>query len=52
MLQGPERIESGWWSGDDVCRDYYIAVDGKGSQLWVFKDLKSQDRWFLHGLFA
>ncbi|MCG6969774.1 MAG: DNA polymerase Y family protein [Gammaproteobacteria bacterium] len=52
IVQGPERIESGWWSGDDVCRDYYIAVNGKGSRLWVFKDLKSQDRWFLHGLFA
>ena len=50
--QGPERIENGWWSGNDVCRDYYIAVDGKGRRLWVFKDLKSQGRWFLHGLFA
>jgi protein ImuB len=52
LRQGPERIESGWWSGDDVCRDYYIAVDGKGSRLWVFRDLKSQGRWFLHGLFS
>ncbi len=52
IQQGPERIEGGWWSGDDVRRDYYIAVDGKGSQLWVFKDLKSQDQWFLQGLFA
>jgi len=52
ILHGPERIESGWWSGNDVCRDYYIATDGKGSRLWVFKDLKSQGQWFLHGLFA
>jgi protein ImuB len=52
LQQGPERIEGGWWSGDDVRRDYYIAVDGKGSQLWVFKDLKLQDQWFLQGLFA
>ena len=52
ILQGPERIESGWWSGDDVCRDYYIAVDKKGSQLWIFRNLKSPDQWFLHGLFA
>ena len=52
IQHGPERIEGGWWSGDDVRRDYYIAVDGKGSQLWVFKDLKSRDQWFLQGLFA
>jgi protein ImuB len=52
IQQGPERIENGWWSGDDVRRDYYIAVDSKGSKLWVFKDLKSQDQWFLQGLFA
>ncbi len=52
IQQGPERIESGWWSGNDVCRDYYVVLDGKGSRLWVFKDLKSQDQWFLHGFFA
>lgn len=52
LQQGPERIESGWWSGHDMCRDYYIAVDCKGGQLWVFKDLKADNEWFLHGLFA
>jgi protein ImuB len=52
ILQGPERIESGWWSGDDVRRDYYIAVDSKGSQLWIFRNLKSPQQWFLQGLFA
>lgn len=52
LQQGPERIESGWWSGRDMCRDYYIAVDCKGGQLWVFKDLKANNKWFLHGLFA
>ncbi len=25
LEQGPERIESGWWDGNDVARDYYIA---------------------------
>ena len=23
--EGPERIESGWWDGRDVRRDYYVA---------------------------
>ena len=25
LLAGPERIESGWWDGADVQRDYYMA---------------------------
>jgi hypothetical protein len=25
LEQGPERIESGWWDGRDVRRDYYVA---------------------------
>ena len=25
LLAGPERIESGWWDGADVQRDYYVA---------------------------
>ena len=25
LEQGPERIESGWWDGQGVARDYYIA---------------------------
>jgi len=28
LLQGPERIESGWWDGKGVARDYYVAQDG------------------------
>jgi protein ImuB len=25
LEQGPERIESGWWDGRGVARDYYVA---------------------------
>ena len=25
LLAGPERIESGWWDGSDVARDYFVA---------------------------
>lgn len=52
LSKGPERIETGWWSGHDVRRDYYIAVSSKGSQLWVFQELNQHRRWYLHGLFA
>lgn len=48
---GPERIESGWWDGVDVTRDYYRALEPGGARLWVFRDLKS-GRWYLHGVFA
>jgi protein ImuB len=46
----PERIESGWWDGGDVARDYYVARRN-GSQLWVFRD-GTNGGWFVHGLFA
>lgn len=50
-LQGPERIEGGWWDGADVQRDYYVAETGEGARLWVYREQRS-GRWFLHGLWA
>jgi len=52
LVSGPERIESGWWQGKDICRDYYIARDTDNSQLWIFQDLKDSEDWYLHGLFG
>jgi protein ImuB len=64
LEQGPERIESGWWDGRGVARDYYIARRGRpqgegqdgpsqshGAKLWVFQERQSK-RWYLHGVFA
>lgn len=51
LLAGPERIESGWWDGADVARDYYLARGEHGAQLWVFNDLRS-GAWCLHGLWS
>jgi protein ImuB len=48
----PERIESGWWDGRDIRRDYYIATDTDGSRLWIFRDLSSNNAWYLHGYFG
>lgn len=50
LQQGPERIESGWWDGKGVARDYYNARVA-GARLWVFQERHSK-RWYLHGLFA
>jgi protein ImuB len=49
LLAGPERIESGWWDGDDVRRDYYIARSGDGSLAWVYR---AADGWYQHGIFS
>jgi protein ImuB len=51
LLAGPERIESGWWDGGDVARDYYLARGGDGARLWVYRDLRS-GQWHLHGYWA
>ncbi|MGC2456392.1 MAG: DNA polymerase Y family protein [Gallionellaceae bacterium] len=51
LKTGPERIESGWWDGMDVARDYYMAQDSNGSRLWVYCDRVSGE-WFVHGLYA
>ena len=56
LEQGPERIESGWWDGKGVARDYYIAHQTnahppQGAKLWVFQERQSK-RWYLHGIFA
>src|SRR5690606_38524427 len=49
--QGPQRIESCWWTGIDIRRDYYVAHNRHGMLLWIYRDL-GIDLWFLHGLFA
>ena len=51
LKSGPERIESGWWDGMDVARDYYVAQDRKGARLWVYCE-RASGAWFVHGLFA
>ncbi|MBL8226000.1 MAG: hypothetical protein JNM50_11795 [Chromatiales bacterium] len=51
MLDGtPERIESGWWDGADVRREYHVARNARGRCGWVFRDLRTGD-WYLHGVF-
>jgi len=50
-IEGPERIESGWWDGKGVARDYYIMSRTGGVRLWVFQERRSKG-WYLHGMFA
>ena len=48
---GPERIETGWWRGRSVRRDYYRVETEDGERLWLFRRLED-NRWFLHGVFS
>lgn len=48
---GPERIETGWWRGRSVRRDYYRIETADGQRLWLFRRLED-GAWFLHGEFA
>ncbi|MBU2874385.1 Y-family DNA polymerase [Marinobacter salexigens] len=47
---GPERISGGWWDGQRVHRDYYVAQLDNGQLAWVFRDIR--EGWFIHGWFG
>jgi protein ImuB len=55
---GPERIETAWWRGPTVRRDYYVVETRSGDRYWIFRRLGSGSagrpgsEWFLHGTFA
>jgi protein ImuB len=56
LLSGPERIETGWWDGAPIARDYYIAMAEDRSLLWLFRSrlpvLPGEVNWFLQGRFG
>jgi len=51
LLGAPERIEAGWWTGQDCSRDYYLARTDEGAHWWLFREVGTQ-RWYLQGLWA
>lgn len=52
LVTGPERIETGWWDGHDIRRDYYVALTRAGVRLWLFRERPPGRGWFLHGVFG
>lgn len=59
IVEGPQRIETRWWAGKDIRRDYYIARNEQGIYTWIYEELggknmklEKEPRWFIHGLFA
>lgn len=52
ILAGPERIETGWWDGEPVSRDYFVAANPVGEAVWIYRERRDPGAWFLHGVFA
>jgi protein ImuB len=53
LLDGPERLETGWWDDDGIARDYFVACNPGGVQLWIYRDRsKDKQSWYLHGKFG
>lgn len=56
MERGPERLETGWWDGHGIARDYWVARTPAGARLWIYRQLdaagSSEPGWFLHGVFG
>ncbi|MCY3813222.1 MAG: DNA polymerase Y family protein [Gammaproteobacteria bacterium] len=52
LLDGPERIDVGWWEDDARAleRDYFVAVAQSGTRCWLYRD--RERRWYLHGYFS
>ncbi len=47
---GPERIQTGWWRGQPIHRDYYRVETDSGTRYWLFRR-RTDGSWFLHGVF-
>lgn len=52
VLSGPERLESGWWDGQDARRDYYVVETARGQRGWAYVAPGAREGWMLHGWFA
>lgn len=52
LLDGPERIDVGWWEDDAraLKRDYFVAMAQTGARCWLYRD--REQRWYLHGYFS
>nr|WP_217704177.1 DNA polymerase Y family protein [Schlegelella koreensis] len=59
LLSGPERIETGWWDCSLAERDYFIAQNGDGALVWIYRarlpletDGEPRQGWFMQGRFG
>jgi protein ImuB len=52
LVEGPERLETGWWDGNGIARDYFVAANAKGMHLWIYRNRNKEATWHLHGIFG
>jgi protein ImuB len=52
LMTRPECIESGWWNGKDVQREYFVACNPAQSLLWIYRESRRNGGWYLHGFFS
>lgn len=58
LISPAERIEAGWWNGQLVTRDYFIAECKQHIRYWIYRErigaTSSHDEalWYLHGVFG
>ncbi len=57
MVSPGERIEAGWFDGQLVSRDYFVAQADDQSCYWIYRERTGsrdgkEPHWFLHGLFG
>ena len=48
---GPERLETAWWRGADIRRDYFRAATETGEHFWIYHAAETGG-WHLHGVFV
>ncbi|QJQ04635.1 DNA polymerase Y family protein [Undibacterium piscinae] len=62
LLSPAERIEAGWWNGQLVTRDYFVAENSEHLRCWIYRERVSASQqlarneadaaWYLHGWFG
>jgi protein ImuB len=59
IVSPAERIEAGWFDGQLVTRDYFVAQGEDSSYYWIYRERVSSREaeedgpsWYLHGLFG
>lgn len=59
LMSPAERIEAGWWNGQLVTRDYFVAENAGHIRCWIYRErinpVNQNDTdaaWYLHGLFG
>lgn len=60
LLDGPQRLETGWWAegdaADTAIRDYFIARSKHAGLVWVYRvrghSGETPDGWYLQGIYG